>query len=77
VTSVTAVAKAGLTFEGSTPNNSFTNIGSGSANFCRVVAGGAALAQAALDHARNIKARQHLGVRQPADAFAPQWCAQF
>jgi hypothetical protein len=67
VTTVTAVAKAGLTFEGSTPANSFTKNGSGSASFCRVVAGRAALAQAALDNARNIKARHSDALRDIED----------
>ena len=61
VTTVTAVRKAGLTFEGTTPDNSFTKNGAGSANFCRTTTGGtvagAAHGKGAADRARAVKAR--------------------
>lgn len=63
VTTVTAVSAAGLTFEGSTPDNSFVLKKSGSATFCRTAVSGTTAAsngskgQAALDRARTVKAR--------------------
>jgi hypothetical protein len=62
-TTVTAVSKDGLSFDGSFPPNSFTKGGAGSQDFCRTgtsslaAAGGATAGKAALAHARAVKAR--------------------